>query len=191
MTALRKPTSQGGFTLLEVLIAIVVLTFGLLGVAGLMLATVQNSTVAAQRTTATFLAQDMVERVRQNINATKPLAADGTTVQPVYYVNSRGVSVNCYSSGAASGCSTRDGVANQDLFNWLAQVSSSLPGGEGIVCRDITPDDGSSFDDSGCDGNAASPWVIKVFWVVREQDGVTVGTTKKNVQRYAMMIGGT
>ena len=57
-------TIHSGFTLLEVLVAVLVLSFGLLGVAGLLLATVQNNTIASQRTTATFLAQDMADRIR-------------------------------------------------------------------------------------------------------------------------------
>jgi type IV pilus assembly protein PilV len=188
MSKFRKKVS-GGFTLLEVLVAVLVLSFGLLGIAGLLLATVQNNTIAAQRSTATFLAQDMADRIRQNINATKPRAPDNTA-QAVYYLNSQGSLKNCYAVSAASDCADRQGVAEQDLFSWNEQIAASLPAGEGIVCKDLTPDDGKTFAAPDCDGDEFSPWVIKIFWVVRREDESTRGTVPY-VQRFAMMLGGT
>lgn len=179
-----------GFTLLEVLVSVLVLSFGLLGIAGLLLATVQNNTIASQRSTATFLAQDMADRIRQNINATKPLKADGKTPQPVYYLNSKGALKNCYATTPAADCADREGVAAQDLFSWNQQIAASLPAGEGIICKDLTPDDGSSFATPNCDGNEFSPWVIKIFWVVRREDESSRNTVA-NVQRFSMMLGGT
>jgi type IV pilus assembly protein PilV len=181
--------SNAGFTLLEVLVAVLVLSFGLLGVAGLLLSTVQNNTIAAQRTTATFLAQDMADRIRQNINATKPIDANGN-VQPVYYLNSKGAANDCYGTGPASPCSTPGGVAARDLAIWNAQIEASFPGGSGIVCKDLTPDDGVSFANPGCDTtNEFAPWVIKIFWVVRNEDRASGAPA--NVQRLSMMVGGT
>jgi type IV pilus assembly protein PilV len=183
--------SNAGFTLLEVLVAVLVLSFGLLGVAGLLLSTVQNNTIAAQRTTATFLAQDMADRIRQNINATKPIDANGN-VQPVYYLNSEGLATACYGTSPTGPCATREGVAARDLFLWNAQIKDSqvgLPGGSGIVCKDLNPDDGVSFANNGCDNDEFSPWVIKIFWVVRNEDRSSGAPA--NVQRLSMMVGGT
>jgi type IV pilus assembly protein PilV len=185
-----------GFTLLEVLVAVLVLSFGLLGIAGLLLATVQNNTVAAQRTTATFLAQDMADRIRSNINATKPFTTDPVTklavAQPVFYLNSRGTLANCFGNTPSAQCATRGPVAERDLFIWNRQISTSLPAGEGVVCQDLTPDDGSSFALPQCDNLTSSPWVIKIFWSVRARED-EVGNTgpATNVQRFAMMLGGT
>lgn len=44
---------------------------------------------------------------------------------------------------------------------WQTQLRNELPGGDGLVCRDSTPDDGNA-DDPSCDGSGAV--VIKVFW---------------------------
>lgn len=63
-----SPRSRG-FTLLEVLIAIVVFSFGLLGLAGLMVMSVKTNHSAYQRTQATFLAQSMADRMRSNTMA--------------------------------------------------------------------------------------------------------------------------
>ena len=47
---------SGGFTMLEVLISIVIIAFGLLGVAGLQAFALKNNNSASLRTTATILA---------------------------------------------------------------------------------------------------------------------------------------
>jgi len=57
---------QSGFTLLEVLVAILVLSIGLLGLAGLMASSIRNNHSAYQRTQATWLAYDMIDRMRVN-----------------------------------------------------------------------------------------------------------------------------
>jgi type IV pilus assembly protein PilV len=196
MTNLNKRLNRG-FTLLEVLVAVLVLSFGLLGIAGLLLATVQNNNVASQRTTATFLAQDMADRIRQNINATKKFGTDGVTAQTVYYLSSSPTSAtDCYGDSPSTNCATRQGVASRDLYLWQQQTAQSLPGGSAIVCKDLTPDDGlsSATGKNGCDADTSeSPWVIKIFWVVRAEDQVDTATTSStsNVQRLSLMLGGT
>lgn len=55
-----------GFTLLEVLIAVLVFSIGLLGLAGLMVMSVKTNHSAYLRTQATFLAQSMADRMRAN-----------------------------------------------------------------------------------------------------------------------------
>ena len=66
----RRPVSlraaQGGFTLLEVLIAIVILAFGLLGFALLQTANIRFVQSANYRTQATNLAYDLTEQMRSN-----------------------------------------------------------------------------------------------------------------------------
>lgn len=54
---------ERGFTLLEALVAVLVLSVGLLGVAGLQLKALQSSHVAYQRSISTVAAQDAVERL--------------------------------------------------------------------------------------------------------------------------------
>lgn len=58
---------QRGVSLLEVLIAVLVLSVGLLGIAGLQTANLRNSQSAQQRTIAVVLATSMAERIRSNV----------------------------------------------------------------------------------------------------------------------------
>ena len=55
---------QSGSSLLEVLVAVVILAFGLLGLAGLQISSVKSSHSAYLRSQATLLAYDMADRMR-------------------------------------------------------------------------------------------------------------------------------
>lgn len=55
-----------GFTLIEVLIALLILAIGLLGVAGVQVLSMQNTSNANLRTLATIHAHDMAEQIRSN-----------------------------------------------------------------------------------------------------------------------------
>ena len=58
-----------GFTIVEVLVALVVLSVGMLGIAGLYVVTLQSGGTAIYRTQAVNLASDMADRIRANRNA--------------------------------------------------------------------------------------------------------------------------
>ncbi len=59
-----------GFTLLEVLIAVLIFSLGMLGSAGLMVLSVRTNHSAYLRTQASFLADSMVDRMRSNVGWT-------------------------------------------------------------------------------------------------------------------------
>jgi type IV pilus assembly protein PilV len=60
-----------------------------------------------------------------------------------------------------SGCSTAD-MAADDLFLWRESIGA-LPGGEGAVCVDSTPYDGTGAAAPACDGSG-DQYVVKVWW---------------------------
>lgn len=75
-----------GFSLFEVLITVVVVSIGLLGLAGLQFAGLRASNQAQEHTIATHLAQDAIERIRANQAAgvgayNGPITAAGTASQ--------------------------------------------------------------------------------------------------------------
>ena len=100
-----------GFTLLEVLVAVLVMSIGLLGLAGLMGSTLKNSHSAYQRTQATWLAYDALDRMRANHLVA---LAGGYNL----------------ALGAAPGGS---GLAKEDLAEWDAAVAGTLPAGDGSI----------------------------------------------------------
>jgi type IV pilus assembly protein PilV len=100
-----------GFTLIEVLVTLVILTFGLLGIAGLMAKGQRIAFEAYQRQQAIALAVDMAERIRGNrfLAATCPpppapactsYIAGAPTTTPL----GTGVFYNDYRTGAIKDC---------------------------------------------------------------------------------------
>jgi len=118
---------QQGFTLLEVLIALLVLSIGLLGLAALQTTGLRSNEMASMRTTSTMLAYDMSDRMRANDQGTN----DGD-----YVIDSgdvTGTIPNCTSSD----CTTVQ-LATFDLSQWKTAVGR-LPGGLGDITQTAGP----------------------------------------------------
>jgi len=111
-----------GVSLVETLVALVVLSVGLLGVAALLLQSVRGSRTALFRTHAVNLVSDMADRIRANGNAG---AAYGTAQ---YGAGGPAVS-RCAPTMALSGtnCSVNQ-LAQDDIARWRADVLATLPG---------------------------------------------------------------
>jgi type IV pilus assembly protein PilV len=121
---LRRP-SQAGFTMVEALVALVVLSIGLLGIAALLLKSLQSGRTATYRTQAVNFAADLADRIRMNRTAA---AAYGTLYADV--------EVDVPACDTTGGCTDAD-LAATDLSRWKARLAQLLPNGEGQVV--VTP----------------------------------------------------
>jgi type IV pilus assembly protein PilV len=155
-----------GFTMLEVLVALLVLTLGLLGLAGLQTVGLRNNTASAQRTIATQLAYDMSDRMRAN--SWSVISSDYNYVN-YSATNAAGqTTANCLTT---TGC-TPTQIALEDIYEWNQQICAQLPqssacttaGPWGVVCVDSSPNDGTPAAPA-CDNAAGAPYVIKVWWI--------------------------
>lgn len=155
LNPMRSNRHQSGFTMLEVLISMVIIAFGLLGVAGLQAFALKNNQSAAQRNAAVLLAQDLADRVRANPAG----ALDGFYHQPD--IGNYGGPVSACDASAS--CTTAQ-MAAKDLFEWQQRVRSTLPLGAGIVCIDSTPHDGVNQGGPACDGTGGTNFVVKIWW---------------------------
>lgn len=77
--SMKKPINEKGFTLLEILVAITVLSIGLLGMAGLTTSIIHGNMLSNKVTTATTLGQDRMEHFRRLGYSTTPVADTTTT----------------------------------------------------------------------------------------------------------------
>lgn len=153
--SLRSQRSSGAFhlqmgtTLIEVLVSLLVLSFGMLGMAGVQGVSLRGNQAAYFRTMATGLSVDITERMRANIVG----VADGD------YDDATGAATaNCF---AAAGCTAAQ-MATQDILDWSATVAAVLPLGASVVCLDSTPTDGTAAANA-CDG-AGNIYAIKLWW---------------------------
>ncbi|WP_416138246.1 type IV pilus modification protein PilV [Halomonas sp. HK25] len=108
---------QSGFTLLEVLVAVLVLSFGLLGLAGMQLKGLQSAHLSYQRTLATSAAQDAVERLWVKLWKTPDSCPDPVDVTTEWHDAWKGVLVGMDTAGSditASGCEYLISVLWQD-----------------------------------------------------------------------------
>jgi type IV pilus assembly protein PilV len=97
--------------MVEVLVALVVLSVGMLGISALYVISMRSGTSAIYRTQAVSLANDLAERVRANRNAN--IAYRGPAANN-----------NCVNGGVV--CTPAQLAAN-DLFVWNRQVAATLP----------------------------------------------------------------
>ena len=109
-----------GITLVEVLVALVVLSVGMLGVAVMFVQSVRNSRSALLRTQAVNLVSDMADRIRANSNAGADYDLRSYTQAPALH--------DCAPTDESSGgnCSVSE-LAEDDLARWLAAVRNTLP----------------------------------------------------------------
>ena len=129
-----------GFTLMEVLVALAVLSIGLLGMAGMQLFSLSSNRDAYMRTQATYFAYDMVDKIRAN----RDVALIGGYNSALGAIPAF---INCQTTTAT--CSPVQ-LANFDLLQWKCALGSFagnvacvaphnlttiLPGGDGSVTR--------------------------------------------------------
>lgn len=164
-----------GFTLIEVLVAVVILAFGLLGVAGLMVTGIQYTYSSQQRSIATQLAYDMIDRMRSNqagVALADSASGGGSYHRPITDVAGSGSpyivqKTACIGNVAATtGCLPGD-MADQDSYEWQQAVKARLGSGVAIVCRDSSNSTGKTVNGAithACDG-IGPRYSIKIYWL--------------------------
>lgn len=125
---------QHGFTMIEILIAFVILSVGVLGLAGLQGASIKSSNTAYMRTVATNQIYDFAERMRSNSKGFN-LAIDGG--DDVYNQLSGIQAIpncNIATKLPSAGCTTNQ-LAIRDIALWNTENARVLPNGQGTVRR--------------------------------------------------------
>lgn len=103
---------QRGFTLIEVMVAIIILAVGLLGMAGLQTITLQNGQSAYMRSQATILAYDIMDRMR---------------------INRDQAIIGSYDLALAATPASGSAIHQQDLVAWIADIGATLPAADGSI----------------------------------------------------------
>lgn len=154
--------SVGGFTLVEVLVALLVLAVGVVGATGLQIAAQRARHQSALMSAAVQLAASLAERMRANpavlaapgnpyLALRYDAAADGAPAMPPL----------CF--GAAD-CSPAQ-MAEFDLYETKQAIHAGFPRGRIVVCRDAA----GSVPAWDCAPASNAPIVVKLGW--RGNDG--------------------
>ncbi|MFV0664519.1 type IV pilus modification protein PilV [Denitromonas sp.] len=112
-----RACSQRGFSLIESLIAMVVLSFGLLGLAALQINALKYNQVAHLRSQATTFAYQILDVMRASPTSAKNGSFDIGLGQSL----------------------TGTSVAAVQIADWQASLGTQLPSGRGGICRSANP----------------------------------------------------
>ncbi len=143
-----------GFTLIEVMVALILLVLGVLGAAAMTLNALRDGKQSALRSQAVGMAYEMSDLLRMNPGQEAVFRAAAPT----------SASSGCY----AAGC-TPDQMAANDYYEWNLKLTSpgiGLPNATAVVCRDATQTTTMS-----CDNALTSPLVLKMKWDEKRNDG--------------------
>jgi len=146
-------TSERGVSMIEVLVALLILTIGLLGVAGIQTQMQTSQLEAYQRSQAIVLMQDMVDR----INANRKNVASYVTGTPLGTSNT-------------TACSTTTTIAQKDMCEWskLLEGAAEVSGGNKV---------GAMIGARGCvTSPSANVYMITVAWQGMSAAGSSPGT---------------
>ena len=164
-TSKRRET---GFSLIEVLVSIVILGIGMLGAAGLQLATLRSNHFTAQASVATQLVRDY-EEITQMLRSVAISSSEGTSALS-------GLDTATADSSTIPNCQTTTATCDSGqlatfmLNEWKARVTTQLPGGRAVVCRDSAPKDTSGAHAGlyhwACD-DKGDMLMVKIGWTGR------------------------
>lgn len=133
---------QRGISMVESLVALVVIAVGMLGIAGLYLSSLQASRSAKLRSHAVELASSIADRIRANRDAATAYATDTYGGAPAEH--------DCETARC-----TPNELAEDDLARWLVDIRATLPGAEAVTGTVTVTDRADPESDN---------YVINVSW---------------------------
>lgn len=134
----RASVDQGGFALIEALISLLIISFGLLGLAGLQVRLTTLEVESYQRTQALILAKDIASRLTNNAKAaaTYNVSAAGSTTT---FIGTDGITLDsCVPAPAATSETSGDQsarLATCDLKNWENALLGLAEGGTSALAE--------------------------------------------------------
>lgn len=150
-----------GFTLLEILVSIIILSIGAIAVLGLLTASVKSGVDAKYQSVALQFASDLSEMMKSNATVAS-LKDEGNP----YLIDKIG-------SGTASnltpfvGADTAKALAERDIKDWYYQLSKQLPASRAVVCFDKNPYDANGLAQWSCSDEGTL--YIKIGWSLRNK----------------------
>jgi type IV pilus assembly protein PilV len=152
-----------GFSLIEVLVSMFIVSLGILALAGLLQSAARYGKMSELRSTATLMANDIADHIRANAAGAKAAAYDAKAVFPSAAIVAP---PNPDCAAAAASCSAAQ-LAAHDMNRWQSRLRATLP-------------DGSPYIEyHGAVAGSGQPDTVDV-WVAWTDPNTTVsGTTER------------
>lgn len=153
--------AQSGFSILEVLIAIIILSIGMLGAVGMQAAAMQANKETRNQAAASTLGRDLAEKMRGN--HTVAIQTDPVNNPYLFDATLSGTiatpTVNCFTTG----CPTVKDAATWDVADWQGRAQTALPTPRVKVCFDRDPFDSAGKPRWDC-VSGGDVTVLKISW---------------------------
>ncbi len=178
-----REIGESGFTLIEVLVSIVVLSIGVLGMVGMQSAALKSNKEARLQSLGVQYAREFADMVRGNnqigaLQTSNPYIGQFQTGSGATTSLATANPDYCLSPYSASVCASNTEVAQAEVTDWLARAASDLPGARVDTCFDTAPFDANGKPQWACTaGTAAAPglFTIKIGWTRSSLDKSAIG----------------
>ncbi len=145
-----------GFSLIEVLVALAVLSVGLLGLAALQTTGLKFNHQSYERTQAVLQAYDIIDRMRAN------KSDSGGAINSTYDNVALGATLGTTTSDCSSTICTGTQLAQYDIRKWNITNAALLAEGKGAICKGSFTDDANGYP-AGCT-ESGSIYRVAVAW---------------------------
>ena len=153
--------NTNGFSLIEVLVSMLILSIGIIGIIKLQLTSLKTTQQSHFYSTGMQVATDLAQKMHSN--NTEMAKADNSN-QFLKIDHQSGTSPASVGLCYANDCDTT-ALANADIYEWLTKVNTALPNAKIKVCRDTTPLVTANNDFKwDCTNDAKASIVIKLGW---------------------------
>ena len=170
-----RSKKEAGFSLVEILISVVILSFGLLGAVGLQASALQANREARIQSSALSLARELAEMIRGNkdvasLASGNPFHGDFSTPlktsTPSFCVKVSDSMTTTASNPCAGSdlTATQTNIANAAMTEWLARVDQELPGARVVICDDEAPYTTAGKAQWTCTAGTNATKVVKIGW---------------------------
>ncbi len=158
-------SGQSGFTMVEVLVAAVVLTVGLLAAASMQAKSMSANRDSSLTSKGVVYAKEMAEIMRGN----KEVAIKTSSGDNPYLLSGATApsasAPNCHTGP----CTDSKVFASYQINEWLGRVATDLPGATVSICYDDSPYDAAGLPQWPC-SNSGGVAVVKIGWDRRSTD---------------------
>ena len=122
-----------GFTLLEVMIAMVIFSIGLLGLAGIQAVAIQNNNSAYTRTVSMQLAYNMTDVIRASTDSRGNISTSYDSISTA--IPSTAPSTCVHESATTAPNCTNTALAAFEIYHWKKRIEKELASGLGSISK--------------------------------------------------------
>jgi type IV pilus assembly protein PilV len=151
---------EQGFSLIEILVSVLILSTGLLGLVGLQAKGLRDNISAYHSQQATQFAYNIIDRMRSNrLEANKNAASIYISKKPT----DAQAKANCLKNVASGGGCNPTEMAENDLYEWNQMLINTFPMGQGTISFASTTSGGENIKDL-CSRPLPIGYAIVITW---------------------------